>query len=201
MTLTTEQPGRLQRRKAKTRAAIVQAASELFHTNGYDETSIQQIAERADTGVGTLYGYFAAKEEILREVLKSSSDVALQRYFATIDESSTFVDRICTALTILAEYIRENRLVLAAAVRTPARERSVDEHSSEMLLAAFSSLLTLGIERGEFSPLPVPTTARALIGTVTMAVLGVGIWAGRQDDPAVMSELDAITRQLLRAPC
>ena len=198
MTPTTEQPGRLQRRKARTRAAIVQAATDLFHANGYEPTSILQIAERADTGVGTLYGYFASKEEILREVLRSRSDEALARYFAQVDESSTFVDRICTALRILAGYIGENRMVLAAAFRSTAGDRGVDDHAQEMLKVAFSALISMGIERGEIPPLPVQTTAQALIGMVTTAVLGVGIWAGREDDPALLAELDTLVRQLLK---
>lgn len=198
MTVAPEPPGRLQRRKARTRAAIVQAAADLFHANGYEATSIQQVAERADTGVGTLYGYFSSKQDILREVLKASSGEALSRYFATVDESSTFVDRICTAMAILAEYIRENRLVLAAAFQTSAKDRYVDEHSSEKLTAAFSALITMGIERGEIAPLPARTTAQVLISMVTLAVLGIGIWAGRENDPAVLPEMERITRQTLR---
>ena len=79
---------RLERRKARTRATILEAAGALFRDNGYEETSIQQIAERADTGVGTLYGYFASKEEMLHEVLRQHSDEAIERYQASVDEST-----------------------------------------------------------------------------------------------------------------
>ena len=49
MTTVAPAPGRLERRKARTRAAIISAASKLFHERGYEDTSIQQIAELADT--------------------------------------------------------------------------------------------------------------------------------------------------------
>ncbi|MBA4181206.1 MAG: hypothetical protein C0506_11510 [Anaerolinea sp.] len=195
---TTAAPaGRLERRKARTRAAIVQAATSLFRANGYEATSVQQIAEQADTGVGTLYGYFTSKEEILREVLRSRSEEAFARYFAQVDESSTYVDRICTAMRIVAAYINENRRILVAAFGAPGRDRGLDNQSQETLKAAFSALLTTGMERGEIAPLPAETTAQALIGMVTMAVLGVGIWAGREDDPLLLAELEHVTRRLL----
>ncbi|MCA9823169.1 MAG: helix-turn-helix transcriptional regulator, partial [Dehalococcoidia bacterium] len=64
---------RLERRKARTRASILSAAEQLFGSRGYDDTSIAQIAETADTGVGTVYGYFASKAEILQAVLRDHS--------------------------------------------------------------------------------------------------------------------------------
>lgn len=192
------EPGRLQRRKARTRAAIVQSATDLFHRSGYDETSIQQIAELADTGVGTLYGYFTSKEEILREVLKTRSDAALSSYFAAVDETTGYVDRVVTAMRVLATYIGDNRLVLAAAFQTAARDRHLDEHWAEMLTASFVLLITTGIERGEVAALPVETTARVLIGTCTMAMLGIGVWDNRDSEETLM-DIETITRQLLAA--
>ncbi|MEO6398480.1 MAG: TetR/AcrR family transcriptional regulator [Tepidiformaceae bacterium] len=191
-------PGSLQQRKARTRAAIVQAATDLFRRQGYEETSIQQIAELADTGVGTLYGYFAAKEELLREVLKSRSDAAFQSYFAAVDQSTGYVERVVTAMRVLAGYIRDNRLVLAAEFQTAARDRKLDAHWAEMLTSSFAQLLTTGIERGEIAPLPVETTARVLIGTCTMATLGIGVWDGRDGDQS-LADVETITRHLLGA--
>ena len=191
-------PGRLQRRKALTRAAIVQSATELFHRNGYEETSIQQIAELADTGVGTLYGYFSSKEEILREVLKVRSDAALSSYFEAVDESTGYVDRVVTAIRVLAGFIRDNRLVLAAAFQTAARDRRLDAHWAEMLTSSFSQLISTGIERGEIAPLPIETTTRMLIGTCTMAMLRIGVWDG-QDGDETLADLETITRRLLGA--
>lgn len=192
----TRAPGPLQRRKARTRAAIVRAASDLFHRNGYGETSIQQIADLAETGVGTLYGYFTSKEEILREVLETRSDAARSSYFAAVDEATGHIDRVVIAMRILAEYIRDNRLVLAAAFQTSARDRRLDAHWEEMLTAAVALLITTGIERGEIALLPVETTARVLIGACTMATLGIGGW-DRRDSDTSLAEIETITRRLL----
>jgi AcrR family transcriptional regulator len=55
---------RLERRKAATRQRIVEAASELFWTKGYDATSVQDIADQADIAPGTLYLHFGGKADV-----------------------------------------------------------------------------------------------------------------------------------------
>jgi AcrR family transcriptional regulator len=53
------------RKRARTRQAIVDAATDLFERNGYHETTIADIAAAADIGTRTFFSYFASKEEVL----------------------------------------------------------------------------------------------------------------------------------------
>jgi AcrR family transcriptional regulator len=53
------------RKKARTRQAIIDAATDLFATRGYEETTIADIAAAADIGTRTFFSYFASKEEVL----------------------------------------------------------------------------------------------------------------------------------------
>lgn len=50
------------------RLAILRAARELFANNGYDDTTIAEIAREAGVAVGTVYLYFANKHDILVDV-------------------------------------------------------------------------------------------------------------------------------------
>ncbi len=56
--------GRRERKKAATRARIVEAATELFRRQGYQATSIEEIAEAADVAARTFYSYFDAKVDV-----------------------------------------------------------------------------------------------------------------------------------------
>lgn len=58
-------PSLRDRKRARTRQAIVDAAVELFERNGYDATTIADIAATADIGTRTFFSYFASKEEVL----------------------------------------------------------------------------------------------------------------------------------------
>lgn len=196
-TTQTAQPGRLERRKARTRAAILTAASRLFHERGYEDTSIQQVAERADTGVGTLYGYFASKEDILRAVLDDQRDEAIARYQSSIASDTPAVDRVAMAFSTLATYITENRGILLAAFHVGRREAMSDDEPLEWLVMAYKSLIADGIARGSISSIPVDATARSLVGTWLMALLGIGIWKGRENDPQTLADLQSLTRHML----
>src|SRR5215468_12399589 len=56
---------------------ILQAARELFANNGYDDTTIAEIARAAGVAVGTVYLYFANKHDILVDVcLALNEDIA-----------------------------------------------------------------------------------------------------------------------------
>ena len=56
-----------QEKKAQLRDLLYQTALELFREQGYQETSIRQITERAQVGKGTFFNYFPSKEHLLVE--------------------------------------------------------------------------------------------------------------------------------------
>jgi AcrR family transcriptional regulator len=51
-------------KKARTREELVDAAHELFVAHGFDETTVEQIAERAGVGRRTFFRYFPTKEAV-----------------------------------------------------------------------------------------------------------------------------------------
>ncbi len=62
-----------QARSRRTRERVLRAAIDCFEKNGYDETTTAMIATRARIAVGTLYGYFRDKREILLELLERTA--------------------------------------------------------------------------------------------------------------------------------
>jgi AcrR family transcriptional regulator len=59
------QAGLRQRKKDSARRAIEDAAWELFAEKGYEETSVNDIAERADVAPRTFFRYFPTKEAVM----------------------------------------------------------------------------------------------------------------------------------------
>jgi AcrR family transcriptional regulator len=60
-----DRPGLRELKKARTRTAIRQHALHLFRTQGYDATTVDQIAEAAEVAQSTVFRYFPTKEDLV----------------------------------------------------------------------------------------------------------------------------------------
>jgi AcrR family transcriptional regulator len=60
---------RSERKRARTRAELLAAARKVFAQRGYHDTSIADITERADVGVGTFYLHFRDKDDMFNTLL------------------------------------------------------------------------------------------------------------------------------------
>jgi len=58
-------PSLRERKKAKTRAAIQEHALRLFTEQGYEQTTIEQIADAAEVSPSTFFRYFPTKEDVV----------------------------------------------------------------------------------------------------------------------------------------
>src|SRR5215472_13540966 len=57
--------GLRERKKAKTRAAVQRHALRLFQEQGYDATTVEQIADAAEISPSTFFRYFPTKEDVV----------------------------------------------------------------------------------------------------------------------------------------
>jgi len=63
--METNSMSRRERKKQETKANILRAARHLFEEKGFDDTSIEEITERADVAKGTFFNYFSSKESLM----------------------------------------------------------------------------------------------------------------------------------------
>jgi AcrR family transcriptional regulator len=77
--VSTLAPGRRERTKAANRAAILEAALEVFGELGYDAASVRDVVRRTDLASGTFYNYFPDKTAIFRALVEQTGDEARRR--------------------------------------------------------------------------------------------------------------------------
>src|SRR5689334_24617986 len=79
---------RLDRRKARTRRALIDAAVRLIAEGRGERSSIQEITEAADIGFGSFYNHFESKDELFR----TASEEVLERWGRMIDRACAGIE-------------------------------------------------------------------------------------------------------------
>jgi AcrR family transcriptional regulator len=80
---------RSDRRKRRNRQALLEAGYHVMAKKGIDAATMFEIAERADVGAGTVYNYFASKDELAMAVMEQVMERLAQRIEAV---TNTFKD-------------------------------------------------------------------------------------------------------------
>lgn len=111
---------------SETRQRIIDTASRLFYTQGYNSTGINQIIEEAKVAKASLYQYFPSKEDLLAEYLDNtamSTSITLHKVIAKVENPKEKVMAIfdfilrftksaefegCNFLNIVSEVPTEN---------------------------------------------------------------------------------------------
>jgi len=72
-------PGLRERKKQRTREAIVRAATRLFAERGYQATTVAEVAEAAEVSPSTVFAYFPAKPDLVFALLDAVIESAQRR--------------------------------------------------------------------------------------------------------------------------
>ena len=177
-------PGLRERKKAKTRAAIQRHALQLFREQGYDATTVEQIAEAAEVSPSTFFRYFRTKEDVaLYDDLDPLFIAAFEAQPAELSPAQAMRHALHQVFTNMPAEATERqwergRLIIMVP---ELRMRMLDQVADAVQL--FAELVARRVGR-RADDLAVRTYAGAMIGAVLSAVL-----TGMDDPQADIIEL------------
>ncbi len=96
---------------------ILQAAAQLFGTQRFHEVRMDDIADAAMVGKGTLYRYFKDKDELYLAVLKWDSQQFLDRLHDVVDYEATATGQIVAMVRAIIAHFDEQPHLLALIQR------------------------------------------------------------------------------------
>lgn len=111
--------------KQATRRRILEVAERLFRANGFEETTIRDVAAEVGMATGTLFNYFQSKEEVavtLAEAAFEEAEAAFEkkrRLEATLSEDLFL--QVAAQLRCLRRMRKFLQPVIETALATPAR--------------------------------------------------------------------------------
>lgn len=100
--------GKREHRKRQTKLAILEAAVHLFTAQGYERTSITDLAREAGIGKGTIYSYFRKKSEIFLAFCEEQLEVTRTAIVQTESSSLPLLDRLLAIYRLDFQFIHQN---------------------------------------------------------------------------------------------
>jgi AcrR family transcriptional regulator len=172
--------GRRERKKLETRRRIFRSAFELFALRGFDGTTVEEIANRADVAKGTVFNYFPQKRAFLL--------AAHQEWMAQLKEdlgppetwTGTARDQLMTVLDYLADLSIQHkdlsRMVIFESMREAFVRMGRDSESgppdgASLLEELVATVMRGGRERGEIRDGVDGMLAANLVSTTAFSTL------------------------------
>jgi AcrR family transcriptional regulator len=178
-----------------TRQRILAVSAELFVEQGYDGTSLREIAERLGVTKAALYYHFSSKEQIFRALLEPAKDLIGQLHGRL--EAARDVEEWANALEWVVTRVFDNRNVFRLIARNRhAADGIIDEFAHDLMHAQLHERVEKAAEAAS-SDLAEQVRMIAALGAVT----GFDDWAPtllQEAPPEVLeAELVGSTRRIL----
>lgn len=129
---------RKEREKEQRRNDIINAAEKLFFSRGYDNVSMNDIANEVELNKATLYLYFKNKDSLFFAVILRGLRIMRDMFRESVKEERTGLDRILAISMAFFKYCREHpdQYELMCYARSRRFDMSqVDNAMDQMLMA------------------------------------------------------------------
>ena len=148
------------------RATILRAATEIFTEQGFSDTRLADIAQRAGVVVSTLYLYFASKEEMVRAIAQESRQILLSQLRPVLEHlrGEEDIEQFVEVIYVFAQEHRDQIIVFNLdSGLSPVRWRNRVAYGPRMQKAI--EIIRNLIDEGYLYPYDPETVMEMLITT------------------------------------
>ena len=184
-------PNRLDRRKARTRGALIAAAREMLASRDPAEVSIQEITEAADVGFGSFYNHFDSKAELFDAALAE----AMEELGQLLDDVTRDIDDpaqvFATAVRITARLPKTHPQLAKIVLRTGLPYLTSEQGLTPRALRDLQQAKRAGRFAIDDSHVALACTGGALLGVLQLT-------STQGKPPAIDRAADELAVNLLR---
>lgn len=181
-------PGRVERRRARVRERILEAAAELTRSRGVDVVTIEDITEAADVARRTFYHYFESKNDVVVPIARARSRELNRRIDRAVERVEDPAELISIALRHTLRSMPEDPLCAWFIFRSGLPQQRL----REVLEESGRRDVSRGVETGRFAVTNEAATSSILSGAM------IGALSGRLEGNLDDDDLDDAVECLLR---
>jgi AcrR family transcriptional regulator len=183
-------PGRIERKRGRRIQEILATAAALFGERGYDAVSLEDVADRLDVTKGSLYYYFASKDELVTAAIETLGNEWTARLEGLpAGQSGTPAERLRALIRehigiAVREYPAALRLFLAPQEWPAAQQARIKElrrrHDS-----VFRTVVEDGVASGDFTVTAVDPVLQCMHASMSQAPAWCAHLSGKARDRAI----------------
>jgi len=182
------------------RKAIIEAATHVFLVNGFEKTTMSDIATQLGGSKATLYGYFSTKEDLFLEAMNALGETLFAETYAELLTEGDIRDRLrhfgisMLSFTTSANALAMFRLMIAGSTR-PEIGRGIYVQGMQKGEAAIKALLKAAMDAGHLRQCDPQVVADHLRGLLEAEFLHKRLFSA-MDIPSQKEIVTAVDRAL-----
>lgn len=187
---------RIDRRRVRTRSALIGAGQKLFAARSIDGVTVDDIVAAADVAKGSFYNHFDDKEtlaEAIVELVQGDCEREVQQANHAIQHAAC---RMARAMAALIRYAERHPDRYRAMVNLSKRRAQMDAPIN----AGLRHDIRTGLANGEFSALSVEGGMLTVFGLVATAVDHLVVATPRREPSEVAREMAFLLLRALGVP-
>lgn len=163
--------------KSERREQLLDAALDSFFKQGFAAARMEDIARRAGVSKGTLYLYFASKEDIFLAIIDSVARPRLESLEQIVDQSTGLLETLPQIMQLATHYVEHSpmpriaKILIGEGNHFPTLLQEYRSRIIDRLLGALTRLIDQAGQRGEIVGVDPALTARLVVAPIIFSSL------------------------------
>lgn len=171
MTAASPSPNGFERRRRRSRAALLDAAIELFQTRGVKATKLEEICELAGVSARTFFNHFETREHLYQAIALQRGSQLAALVATRSDSELPFDERLVALLDEIGAYVAGRPAYRELMREMLALRIDGDSDAAREIGASLLRFIETGVARGEVGDRHRPEIlADLLLGAVTTSL-------------------------------
>lgn len=154
---------------------IINTAIEIFSEKGFNKTTMQEIAEEAGVGKGTIYRFFNSKEDMVSSLLEISIDEISEQISSAISPLDDPLEKMKAIIKVELDYYYANRNLARFLVREMwgYQSKFLDHIRKirESRATTIEQIIEEGMQKNQFKTLDPQTITASLEGMILASTI------------------------------
>ncbi len=152
------------------RYRIMKGAAKIFAEKGFHRAKMEEIAQEADVGKGTVYEYFSSKQQLFIEMFKQGKDYYLDALNRAVENEPVFYSKLKNIAYLHLNFFKEHkdlaRIFMQEFLQLGVEMQEAVFQLEEYEIKLLEELFQQGVREGYFRPANTKVAARAFYGSI-----------------------------------